>query len=217
MRTRSIHLSGRALLAIVLAAAGCNTVPAPEYAKVQRELIDAQSRISKLEEQVAAKQQVIDVMKGQVAELRSMKPENLEQLIVPVSIEMERLSGGYDEDGQPGDDGLVLYVRPIDRNADVVKAAGSLKIALLDLANPPDDYLLGEYLFDLNKTRELWYGRLWTSHFAVHCPWHPDKPPAHGEITARVEFHELLTGRTLTTQGVYKIKLRPGPVAGKTR
>lgn len=215
MRIRPVHCVGLSCLALALslAAAGCNTVSGEEYAAVQRDLIATQDQVRKLQEQVAAQEQATALMKSQVAREVGVKPESLEQLVVPVKIELERQSGGYDTDGKPGDDGILLYVQPIDRDGDVVKAAGSIKVTLLDLANPPDQYVIGEYLFDANKTRELWYGRMWTHHYTVRLPWYQGKPPRHNEITARVEFTDLLTGKKLDTQGVYKITFPPGHVA----
>lgn len=207
MRARaSCGLLGVCVLLGMALAAGCG-IPPSEYAAVNRQLFEAQDEIRQLKEQVAAKDQVIRIKQQDLVDLRHMKPEDLEQLIVPVSIQLERLSGGFERNEKPGDDGIVVYVQPVDRDGDIIKAAGSLKVSLLDLANPPDQYLIGEYAFDVPHTRELWSGRLWTSHFSVHCPWYPGKPPKHDEITARVEFFDLLTGQTLTAQGVYKIKL----------
>jgi hypothetical protein len=201
------------LTCAVLGAGGCG-VPGSEYAKVERELLDVKEQVRKLQEQVAARDQALQILNSREARGFNLTPKELEELVVPVKIELERLSGGYDVDGEPGDDGLVLFVQPIDRDGDVVKAAGSIKVTLLDLANPPDQYLLGEYDFDVPTTRRLWEGRLWTNHFAVHCPWYKGKPPAHDMITARVEFLVLLTKQKLETQAVFKIQFPPGHVAG---
>lgn len=216
MRIRPVYLAGLAGMSAALVAAGCNTVSGQAYAEVQRELLQTQEQVRQLQTDVAAREQALAMMKNQTAQLRGLEPQNLEQLIVPVRIELASQSGGFDSDDQPGDDGIVLYVQPIDRDGHVVKAAGSITVTLLDLANPPEDYVVGKYHFDINKTRELWAGRLWTHHFTVRCPWFQGRPPAHNEITARVEFLDLLTGQTLTTQGVYKIKFPPGHVAAGT-
>jgi hypothetical protein len=210
MRIRTIGPMAFACFGPALMVVGCNTVSGEEYGRVQRELINTQEQVQKLQAQVAAKQQAIDMMKNrEVAGAPGVTPKKLEELEVPVRIDLERLSGGYNDDGQPGDDGIVLYIQPIDRNGDVIKAAGSIKVTLLDLANSPDQYIIDECQFDVKKTRELWYGQLWTHHYTVHCPWQPGRPPRHDEITARVEFQDLLTGKTLTAQGVYKIQIPP--------
>lgn len=216
MRIRPLYLAGLAGMGAALFAAGCNTVSGQAYAEVQRELLQTQDEVRKLQSEVAAKEQALAMTRSQTAQLRGLEPQNLEQLIVPERIELAAQSGGYDIDDQPGDDGIVLYIQPIDRDEHVVKAAGAITVTLLDLANPPEAYVVGKYHFDANKTRELWSGRLWTHHFTVRCPWFQGRPPAHNEITARIEFLDLLTGRTLTAQGVYKIEFPPGHVAAST-
>lgn len=190
----------------------CACISGRDYDQLQRELIASQDQVRKLQQELAARDQTIDLMKSDVAQARNVDPRDLELLVVPVRIEIERQSGGFDADDQPGDDGLVLYVQPIDRHGDVVKAAGSISVTLLDLTSPSQPRVLGEYQFDAHKTRELWYGKMWTHHFTVHCPWFQGQAPAHGEITARVEFTDLLSGRKLSTQGTYKVKV-PGLAA----
>lgn len=187
----------------------CACISGEEYARCQRELITSQGEVRKLQEQLTARDQTIDLLKAQAAEVREVDPKDYDLLIVPVRVELERQSGGFNADDTPGDDGLILYVQTFDRNNDAIKAAGWIRVTLLDLANPQERMVLGEYTFDARKTRELWYGKMWTHHFTVHCPWFPGQTPAHDEITARVEFTDLLTGRKLTTQAAYKITL-PG-------
>jgi hypothetical protein len=215
MHTRLVSYLRLLPLAPALALTGCFRVSGAEYAKCQRELLDTQSQVRTLQDKIAAQEQTIELQKSQVAQQAGVNPKDLEQLVVPVKIQLERLSGGYQEGDKPGDAGVLLYVQPIDRNGDVIKAAGSISVTVLDLANPPDRYVISECHFDVNKTRELWYGQMWTHHFAVKCPWPPGHTPQHDEITVRVEFTDLLTGKKLDTQGVYKIKLPPKQVTEK--
>lgn len=210
MCTRNLLWTLPVTLALSLA---CNTVPGEKYQAVQRELLTTQDQVKRLESQITDQEQTISRLQGQVAQMRGIDPKNLDQLVVPAKIALERQSGGYDEDGKTGDDGVVLYVQVFDRDNDVIKAAGSINVTLLDLANPPDRYVIGEYRFDADKTRSLWYGRMWTHHYTVRCPWFQGRPPAHSEITARVEFVDLLTGRKLATQGTFTIQFPPGHVA----
>jgi hypothetical protein len=119
------------------------------------------------------------------------------------------MSGGYDTDGKPGDDGIVLYVQPYDEDGHVIKAAGSLRVVILDPLCPPNQNVVAEYLFDVPTTRKMWYGRLMTQHFSIRCPWPTGQIPLHSELTAHVAFFDLLTGRTLTVQKAFKIVLPP--------
>jgi hypothetical protein len=192
-----------------LLAAGCNTVPAEKFQTAQRELLQAQERVRRLETDLAAQQQTTKDLAAQITNLQKVPGASEDVLIIPVRIELASMSGGYDDDGKPGDDGLVLYIQPIDRDQDVVKAAGTLKIKLIDPQNPPGHSDFAEYNFDLEHTRPLWYGRLMTHHFSVKCPWPAGHRPAHNQIIAYVVFTDLLSGKALTATGTYKITFPP--------
>ncbi len=203
--------AGLSVLVVVTASSGCiqNTVPAEKFQKVQRELQVCQEKIPRLEERIAAQQQTIENQQNQIAELRGIGSHTWAGLVYPEKIELARWSGAYDEDDRTGDDGLVLYIQPIDRDGHVIKAAGELKITLLDLAEPTKPVVIASYEFDVPTTRGLWYGRLMTNHFTVRCPWPPAGEPRNDQITAKVAFTDLLTGVTLTTQRVFTIKSAP--------
>jgi hypothetical protein len=205
MRTRCIPVS-IALLALT-AGQACDTAAGPRYQDVQRQLQLSQEKIEQLEKQTLKQSSQIKHLQDEAARLRGLDRQDFDQLIVPVKIQLEGQSGGYDTDGQPGDDGLVLYIQPIDADGHVIKAAGALRVRLLDLAAPADRMELAPYHFDVPTTRGLWYGRMWTHHWTVRCPWPPNRLPEHDEITARIEFTDLLTGRILTTQEAYKVVL----------
>lgn len=178
--------------------------------KENRELKAAQERdqqeISRLSSEVADLEQ-------QVNSLRRLGPDRLAKLYAPVKIVLERLTGGADYDGLPGDDGVTVYIQPIDQQGHVVKTAGEIRIQLLDLANPDGQHLLGEYVLDVDHAAEAWHGRFMTQHFTVQCPWRVG-PPAHREITLRVRFLDYLTGRELAATTVCTVTPPPKPKGG---
>jgi len=204
-----------AMLALTSGQA-CNTVPGSKYQDTQRQLQASGEKIERLEKQVLDQSSQIRHLQDEAARLRGLDRNDFDQLIVPVKIELEKQSGGYDTDGKPGDDGLVLYIQPIDADRHVIKAAGTLRVRLLDLAAPADRMELAPYHFDVPTTRGLWYGRMWTHHWTVRCPWPPNQLPEHDEITAYVEFTDLLTGRVLKTQQAYTVVL-PAKTAGPSQ
>jgi len=189
---------------------GCfDQVSGEKFQATQRKLQLAQEHVKRLENELTEQQQSIQNLQSQLAQIQGLsRKERLEQLVTPVRIELEGLSGTYDTDGRAGDDGLLLFVRPIDSDGHVIKAAGTLRVNILDPLNPPNRNVVAEYYFDVPKTRELWYGRLWTNHFTIRCPWPTGQIPMHDELTTHVTFVDLLTGKTLTTQQSFKI-IRP--------
>ena len=213
MRSRGI-LTALSLLALISGQA-CNTVAGPKFQNTQRQLQLSQEKVRTLEKQVLERSAQIKHLQDETARLRGLDRQDFDQLIVPVKIALEKQSGGYDTDDEPGDDGLVLYIQPIDADGHVIKAAGTLKVRLLDLSAPADRMELAPYHFDVPTTRGLWYGRMWTQHWTVRCPWPPNRLPECDEITARIEFTDLLTGRVLKTQETYKVVL-PARKAGRS-
>lgn len=196
----------------LLSLSGCgNTVPTERYNQAQQELLACKESTTKLQSQLTDQERSIRTLQQQVSELRSSKAP-FDDLVTVDRIELDRLSAGYDTDGKPGDDGVVLYVQPKDKEGAVLKVAGTLKVTLFDLQNPPESNVLAEYNFDAKTTRGLWFGRLMTNHFTIRCPL-PIRP-AHDRITAEVVFTELLTGRTFRAQGVYTLKLGPATRPG---
>ena len=194
----------------LLAVLGCDVVSSDDHRQVQRELREAREEVARLENRLAEQQQSVRVLQSQLVELRGLdEAQRLDQLVVPERIELASRSGGYDRDGKPGDDGILLFVRPLDRDGHVIKAAGSLEVTIYDLNLPPERNLIARYNFPPDALSELWYGRLMTNHYTVRCPWPEGYTPEHNELTVRVVFTELLTGRSMSVQEVFTITLPP--------
>ncbi len=163
------------------------------------------------QKQLTAQQQLLDAQTKRIETLLALGPKRLQELYYPVRLEIDRLSGGFNDDHQPGDDGVVAYLRPIDADGHTLKAAGRLTVELFDLANPDGRHLVGRTTLNLQQARQVWYGRLWTHHYTVKCPWFDRTPPQHADITVKASFTDYLTGQTLDAQYVCKVKLPPAP------
>ncbi len=193
-----------------LLLAGCaQTVPAKKYFDLQLQAQTSKEQVSRLENQLADEQKTVRNLQQQVANVRGINMTELKELTAPVRISIESPSGGYTVDNKPGDAGIVLYIRPIDRDGDPIKAAGSLRVTLLDLSRPSEPKVISTYDFDPQTLSKMWYGRLLTNHYTVRCPWPPSGAPKTDKVTAVVEFTDLLTGRVFTTQEAFDITLPP--------
>lgn len=205
-RAARLRPAAAALCALSALLAGC-----PDTARLELE-----RRVSRLEAELAdcrrltvEQKTTIDELHHQLDVARAIDPDLLRRTYYPVRIEIDPLSGGQDWDGQPGDDGIVVYLRPLDGDGDAVKAAGEVRVQLFDLQNAPDaPTLIGEYYFGVDELRRHWYGKLLTYHYALRCPWRAG-PPAHREITVRVTFVDYLLKRTMTAQRVCTVRLPP--------
>lgn len=185
------------VLVACCAAAGC---PGPDTSRV--------TRIAELTEETESQARLIqqkdDQLREQAGRIESLMTlsgdRRLEPLAKIARIEFASLTGGYDDNRDGIDDGVVVYLQPIDEDGDVVKAHGEVSVRLLDLANPPESQQVGALRLDARALRAEWYGRL-TSHYTLKVPWADGVERApHKKITVLVSFAEFLTGRVFGEQ-----------------
>lgn len=199
---------GRALFSLIGAltsvlSAGCKQNAQPD---LRVEIARLNTTLAEKDRELEAKSATITELQTRVAAAAGLDEKRLSYLFVPDRIELDTLTGGLDEDGKPGDEAVVVYVKPIDQFGDALKAAGELRVQLFDLANPPEQSLVGEMRMSVDKAAEFWYGKFLTSHYTLKCPW-KNGFPAHAEITVRVTFVNLFPPRVLTAQTVATVKL----------
>lgn len=188
----------------LLPSPGCRTSTELE---LQRQVHELNEQLTEKDHQLIARRITVEQLHKQLEQARGLTPEDLQRIFYPEKIEIASLSGGDDYDGQPGDDGVTVYLRPIDRDGDAVKVAGHIRIELYDLADPPDQNLIGAYSIPVDQVSRLWYGKLATYHYTIRCPW-KNGQPRHDEITIRATFEDYLTQRMMTAQTVCKVKVR---------
>ncbi|MFQ5425024.1 MAG: hypothetical protein ACE5F9_13740 [Phycisphaerae bacterium] len=177
------------------------------------------TKMSQLEERLAAqsrsleeKDEQIRLQTKRIRDLIAL-PEGrrLESLPQVDRIELATLSGGADEDRDGIDEKLILYLRPIDRDGDTIKAAGTVSVRLLDLHAAPDAQKVGAVELGLDELRAVWYGRL-SSHYTIKVPWAGGvKRAPHKTITALVTFMDYVTGRTFTVQKAFQVRGAASP------
>lgn len=96
------------------------------------------------------------------------------------------LTGGFNRDGQPGDDQVTLVVAPIDRGDQPVQLAGQVECELLDPARPSEQQRLGSWTFDTKQTHAAWQKTLGSFGYRFELPW--QTPPTSDKLELRVRF-----------------------------
>lgn len=206
MRSKGI---GAVLAAVLLVwATGCQPPLDKDESSTQERLLASRQRVVQLEGQLDEKNRQIEQLEQQNATLLELGPTRLDNLFYPTKLHIKRTSGGIDETDDGIDDGVVVYLQPIDADGDVVKCAGDIIVQLYDLAQPDESQLIAEYIVDVAHGREAWYGHALTDHFKIWCPWR-SLPPANSEITIRATFVDNLSGARLTTQRAVQVALTP--------
>jgi hypothetical protein len=197
-------ISAGMCLLVCAAVAGCFNAPSdPRITQIQQleDKVQSQGRLlSQKDDQLAEQSRMVQ-------QLRGLKDDRkLDSLVRVAKIELDRLSGTYDDNRDGTPDGIVLYLRMYDDEADVIKAAGSARVRLMDLAKPDGQQTLGTHDFDAKTMRGLWYGKLMTSHYTIRIPWAKmSGPPQHPKVTVLVSFTESLSGRSFELQQVLDV------------
>ena len=146
-----------------------------------------------------------------IQELRGLGDDRLLDDFIHVErIEIERLSGGYDDDHDAADDGAVVYLRLYDQFGGTMRAAGSATVELFDLSRASAAQSVGRVDLSAKEMTPLWHGRFLTNHYSIKIPW-TDGARGGGrrKLTAVVRFTDRFSGRILETEAV--IEVDPGP------
>jgi hypothetical protein len=214
---RAARRAGRLGALVALVAGGC---VAGGGTDLERENSRLRESLATRDHELSASQAALAECQQRLTQARAIKPEQLKHIYYPERLEIASLSGGENYDDKPGDDGVTVYLRPVDRDGDIVKVAGDIRIELYDLAVQTGQNRIAECFVPYDRARELWYGKFMTNHYTIRCPW-PGAPPQHPDITVRATFVDYLTQRVITAQTVVRVNLSPAATeparAGRTQ
>jgi hypothetical protein len=195
---------------ILMAGCAQDRRPTP-LAQCHKTLEQTQEDNSRLTRQLATANQTIQNQSRQIEALEGFGPGRMDELIHVQSLQLDRLTGGYDDNHDSYEDGIVVYLQPLDQHGHIIEAAGSARVRLFELQKDPK--LIGEISLTVSELAKNWAGRLWTQHYTLRCPF--AKKPTIPNITLQVEFTELLTGKTFVTEKLVTIKLPPATLPAK--
>jgi hypothetical protein len=190
-------------------ASGCGS---PNRANIdlrkQNQQLAGEVRHLKLEEQGAL--QVIKALRESKGTLPTLPPERLAKLYTTHGIQFGRLTGGADIDAtKPGDEGVAVYVFPVDQYGQKLKAAGAFDIEAFDLAADPSQSLVGKWHLDVDQANAGWNSTLIEYTYGFVLPF--QKTPNHPEITVKVTFFDELTQSPFDAQTVVRVTLPVQP------
>ncbi len=175
--------------------AGCEG-PAKHIADLNRQIATLQNTNRKHVANLEAQDKEIEKLKEANQILGDLKETRLDKLYSAKTITIDRLSGGLNIDGEIGDEGVVVYASLYDQEGHKFKAAGAIDVFVSDLSNPRAPELIASYEYDVDQTKELWFGRMLTYHYKIECLWQ-QRPPAGRSVRVSVRFLDYLTGSVL--------------------
>lgn len=202
-------------------APGCGLLfgspPSQVNIKLRKENATLREKIKALETKGEADQRMIAGLREQSPTVPTLPPDRLAKLFTTHGLKLGRLTGGWDaKPREPGDEGLVVHVAPVDEAGDAIKAAGSFVVEAFDLAAPgKGETRVARWDFDLAATRRSWRGVLLDYNYVLECPWQ-ERPPAHAELTLKVTFVDELTQVPFHVQQTVTVKSAPAPTSQPT-
>jgi len=207
MNTLSTIIQRAALLGgALLFASGCGS-PSAANIELRKQNQDLTAEVTRLKTEQQGALQVIQGLRDSKGTVATLPTTRLAKLYTTHGLNFGRLTGGADIDPtKPGDEGLAVYVFPIDQHGQKLKAAGTFDIEAFDLADPSSS-LVGKWHLDLDQANAGWNSTLLEYSYAFMLPW--QKTPHHPDITVKVTFMDELTQTAFTAQKVVQVTLPP--------
>jgi hypothetical protein len=210
-RAAAVRWFAGIILPLLIATAGGCFGGNPSAANIQLRKDNQQlsDQIDQLNRQHAADQATIKVLQSGAATVPSLPQARLDELFTTAGLRLEKLTGGYRPDpNKIGDVMVKVYAVPTDQYGDPIKAAGSFKVELFDLALSTNNRI-GQWDFDLKTAESRWYSVLFLYDYVLNCPW--QTVPTHSDLLLRVSFTDALTQRTFTVDKPITIQPPPAP------
>lgn len=126
-------------------------------------------------------------------------------VFLPVKeIAIGRGTGGLDEDGAPGDEGLMVVVVPKDEDGAAVKVPASVRIAAWEVTPAGLKTPIGEWDVPAEKVRPTWRSGFVSTGYFVAVPWR--NYPGTEKVRIAVRF-TTLDGRAFEADKDITVKL----------
>lgn len=188
-------------LAVMLAGCGGGSDPVlwNDIDRLKAENTELSLQVQRLEEEKSR-------LSGQVATLSGLdETVRLRDLDTLEKIRLGKRTGFYDQDEDGSNDTLTVYIEPLDTSQDYVKAAGLVEVQLWNLNAAPDAAKLASWSLAPEDLKEHWGGHIFASYYRLTFPVVDILTGQETELTVRVQFTDLLSGKTVGDQKTISI------------
>ncbi|KPJ62689.1 MAG: hypothetical protein AMS15_03080 [Planctomycetes bacterium DG_23] len=152
--------------------------------QLQAELEKERKAKDKLEEELARLKAENQRLKALVSEKASPEDGHLRFPVEKISLGF--LTGGADWDEKEGDDGLIVFLHPQDREDDTIKRAGKVRFELFDLTQ--EEVVVMGWDFTAEEAIKNW--RNFPTGYQFKLPW-KGSPPTASELILKATFTDL--------------------------
>ncbi len=216
-----VSFRGRWLLVIALLPLleGCRSNQRSDLIEAElrtreRELREVREELQRLYVVNEALEREIKLQRSSVG-VPAHEPQGAGLMAIPSSsiksVAVGRGTGGYDEDGNGTDDGLIVVICPRDEDGQSVKAIGSALVLISEITPQGVKFPLDEWEIPAALLRKKWKTSLFDSGYQLHLPW--KRLPNVSRVRVMVRFI-LPNGQTF--EGERDVSIRPPSAGGTT-
>lgn len=172
----------------------------------EQSLSDLQTQLDRTVSELQLARREVDGLRTQLAESgQSQLPAEQAAVLLRVSdVKINSmLTSGLNEDGQPGDDRIVVHFAPYDDDGEVVKLPGRIRITAQDPALSEDERTVGTWSFTAEECRKHWVrGFLGSGYqFALEL----SKPPVHTDLVVQLTL-DTPDGRSFNATHIVRVR-----------
>lgn len=183
----------------VFLVTGCSTANKKESPAVEIEQLKQKNE--KLRNQIEQSNSENKKLKEQIQVLSGI-PENerLEILNRLETIKIGRYTGFFDKDDDGKKEKLIVYIQPIDKQGDTIKAAGAAEVQLWDLNKSENQALLGQWKVEADELKKLWFSTMITTNYRLTFDVADIVESMEAPLTVMVTFTDYMTGKVFKEQ-----------------
>jgi seryl-tRNA synthetase len=167
---------------------------ADQIEKLQQEETQLQRQIEQSKKENKQLGERIQVLTGVRAE------HKLEDVYTLQSIKIHKYTGFYDKDEDGKKEKLIVYIQPIDRQGDIIKAPGAVDVQL----DGWDGKRLGRWHVRENELKKLWFSTLIKGNYRLMFDIADKVDDFTEPFTVKVTFTDYLTGKIFNEQRAIK-------------
>jgi len=187
---------------VLIAAAGC-AGSNKKYSALREkiyELTDQNEQLSKQLEQTTAEN---EQLAGQVRVLSGLPDEvKGKNIYVLEKVTLTKHTNFYDKDGNGSKEKLLVYLQPIDKDGDIIKATGEVEIELWDLSKEESQAKLAQWKVATDDLAKLWFSTLMRTNYRLTFDAPDGAMQSKEPLTVKVTFTDYLSGKTFKQQHV---------------
>ncbi len=184
-------------------AAGCEN--ANSRATLAEEISTLRQEETRLKNQIERSETENKQLKKQVKALAGVSDEvKLESLYRLQRIKITKYTNLYDKDKDGKKEKLIVYIQPIDKEGDIIKATGDVDVQLWDLNRKDGEALLAQWHVDADELKKNWFATFLTINYRLVFDVADKIEDVEEPLTVRVTFTDYLSGRVFKEQTAIK-------------